>query len=125
MRAHADNHSCTFGPASSAQTFVHDLLRFHHLLFPAAVTIIGRSFANLPEMDCVIGDTMQTKALWISANAVACSIPELKPGNYSLSLSHVAVGTTLSISIVHKPRIARIFPDTIYLVDREKITVPL
>ncbi len=89
------------------------------------VTPIGRSFANLPEIDFVIGDTMQTKALWISANVVACSIPELKPGNYSLSLSHVAVGTTLSISIVHKPRIARIFPDTIYLVDREKITVSL
>ena len=54
------------------------------------VTVLGRSFANLPEIGCLIGDVMQTKALWMSATAIACSIPELNPGNYTISLSHVA-----------------------------------
>ena len=87
------------------------------------VTIFGRSFANLPEMVCIVGDTLQSTALWISGTAVSCSIPDLKPGNYTLSLSHVTVGSALSISVVHKPRILRIFPDTIYLVAQETIVV--
>jgi hypothetical protein len=86
------------------------------------VTVFGQSFAMLPDIGCIVGDDVRTKASWMSSSAIACTIPELKPGNYTLSLTHVTAGSTLSISVVHKPRIVRIFPDTIYLVDRETIT---
>ena len=87
------------------------------------VTVFGQSFANLPDIGCIVGDDIQTKASWMSGSAIACTIPELKPGNYTLSLTHITAGSTLSISVVHKPRILRIFPDIIYLVAQEKIAV--